>query len=557
MNLITKLNNDTEMFLTLDKYDISDMSTSYTMKNIIESFNAIKGYYEKENLEKVSNLDSYIDFLFLKFITLYSEDLNFILDPYRQQFKEVIEYAKVKINQIEISSVINFIKIHYKDIFEYDQKYISNGIRVLSLNLIINFYNGVKDSEVFEYLIKGNPIFVFDNFESLYKIFKKDDNKLIKELFLEEKSFKELCIYRFEEICILVERFYLGNFKDIAIEIGERIFKYTEHQYNSREKHIYSLQNMIQRAKKSLYILRSENYKTLEIFHRKIEKEVEEYLMENGQELKYEISTDAYYKLMEDLDKKGFDYFTKYMTITHWQNSESLWYSRLEKEAKSYQASMIDFVGNSFNTNDYFTYGKVNVIDLLINSNSMALFYWFKDEDKANEFIISFKLVIDCIFDILEYDTKFDNLDSDIVAIGTILYDKNVEKSNIFYQIQSMYIISFLEKILRLIYICIEKDAFFDKAKITLGVTLGTSEKYDRKLDNIIGEHHHRWTRYYFLYEDKDVGHDLRNRLAHLRDISVDEITLPVFIKIVWITISTINSIFVNLINNREEEESL
>ncbi|SEP93281.1 hypothetical protein SAMN05216232_1362 [Virgibacillus subterraneus] len=557
MSLLSKLYDEKRVLINLEKYELSDLSTSNTIRDLIDNFFVIERYYKTTNFDTLSNLTDYIDFIFLKYITRYSDDSDYLHEPYKTQLKELIAYTEKKINKVENSSLIQFINDYYIDIFEYDQKYHKYGLRKMTLDLIIKFYNGVKYSGVLEYLIQEHPIFIYDNFNKLLKVFKKENGNLLKLLLLDEKNFNKLCEYRFENICDTAE--WLNNVnKEIALELGKKILSYIDNQYFKKEQSIYYLQKLLHRAIKTLYLLRIEGAKSVENYIRLIDKEVEEYLTEHGQQFQYEISTEVYDKFMSELDKKGVGEFSKYMAITHWIDTNNLWYSRLEKRAKEYKSSLIDYVGSSFETNSYFTVGKLNTIDILINSNSMALFYWFRDDKRIEEFKKSVNTVLECIFAELNYDTKYDSLEDDVNALITILSDinKNINE-DVFYHIKSIFVISFLEKILRMIYLCIDEDAFFDKSKITLGTTIGNSKNSTSVLCDLIGEHHHRWTRYYFLTEDQGIGFDLRNRLAHLRDIRMGEINLPIFIKIVWLTISTLNSIFVNLVNNKDKYEGL
>src|SRR5690606_9263 len=138
---------------------------------------------------------------------------------------------------------------------------------------------------------------------------------------------------------------------------------------------------------------------------------------------------------------------------------------------------------------------KFRAMDLLITSHSMSLFYWFRNPNRVNEFRDSLKMVIDSIFEVLNYDTKYDDVDTDIDALIAILCDNRDTGKAVFYHMKAMFVITFLEKVLRLIYICIEENAFFERSRITLGTILGTSSNNVGVLDNIIGEHHHRWTR--------------------------------------------------------------
>lgn len=550
MNFISSLYDEKKVLITLEKYDISDLSTPHTIRTIIDNFEEMKSYYEKKSFGCIDDINDYIDVLFLKFVTLYNEDSDYLLEPYKGQLKQVIKYSASKLNQVNNSSLVKFIASSYKDIFRYNNKYFKSGVKDLTIQLIIKFYNVLKNSGILEYMIREMPIFVYDKFSALSNILKDNNGELMRCLLLDDDNFEKLCAYRFENICETVERLYQSNFRDIACELGDKIYRYIENQFNSGTQHVYYLQTIIHRANKTLYFIRSEHSRQIENYLRRINEEAEKFLLENGQEFHFELSTASYDNLMEELDKMGSDYFTKYMTITHRQNAHNLWCSILEEEAKRYEPSLVDLVRTPFNSNQYFTYGKFRAMDLLITSHSMSLFYWFRNPNRVNEFRDSLKMVIDSIFEVLSYDTKYDDLDKDIDALIAILCDNRDTGKAVFYHMKAMFVITFLEKVLRLIYICIEENAFFERSRITLGTILGTSSNNVGVLDNIIGEHHHRWTRYYFLHEDRDVGLNYRNRLAHSIDISVGEITLPVFMKIVWLTLSTINSIFVNLINN-------
>jgi hypothetical protein len=560
MSFILKLNTEKKnMLLTLEKYDLSDLSTSQSIRTLLDCIEEIKIYYgKKQYINKINDIDEYIDFLFLKYICLYEDDLDHLLDPHRSQLEEVIDFARLIIGQIDKSVIIKYIKVNYVRIFSYDEGYLRSGVRKISLDFIIDFYGGLKESGLFEYLVHEEPIFVFDNYESLSKILKKDSLYLLRELFFYKLNFEKLSVYRFEDICDLTEKLYKDNFVELSENLGNEIFAYISTQLERKEQHIYGIQKMLYKANRTLYLVKSEHSKKMDNMIRKIDEKVNEALLENGKEFSYEVSTNAYNKLMIELEEKGFDTFTKFMTISHWQDIDTgLWYSRLEKSVREYQQSLVDFVSTSRGTNSYFTYGKQMTTDIQITVNSMSLFYWFKDEAKIKDFQSSFKIVIDSIFEVFEYDTKYEGLDGDIDAVIIILSDESRETGKeVFNHMKAMFLISFLEKVLRLVYVCVDEDAFYKKSLITLGTTLGSSQNNYNKLKNIIGEHHLKWTRYYLLTDDSEVGKDYRNRIAHLRGISVGEITYPELFKIAWLVISTINSILVNIVNNIEETDN-
>ncbi|MGG3006855.1 hypothetical protein, partial [Geobacillus stearothermophilus] len=101
MNFISSLYDEKKVLITLEKYDISDLSTPHTIRTIIDNFEEMKSYYEKKSFGCIDDINDYIDVLFLKFVTLYNEDSDYLLEPYKGQLKQVIKYSASKLNQPE------------------------------------------------------------------------------------------------------------------------------------------------------------------------------------------------------------------------------------------------------------------------------------------------------------------------------------------------------------------------------------------------------------------------------------------------------------------------
>ncbi len=111
MNFISSLYDEKKVLITLEKYDISDLSTPHTIRTIIDNFEEMKSYYEKKSFGCIDDINDYIDVLFLKFVTLYNEDSDYLLEPYKGQLKQVIKYSASKLNQVNNSSLVKFIAI--------------------------------------------------------------------------------------------------------------------------------------------------------------------------------------------------------------------------------------------------------------------------------------------------------------------------------------------------------------------------------------------------------------------------------------------------------------
>ena len=184
--------------------------------------------------------------------------------------------------------------------------------------------------------------------------------------------------------------------------------------------------------------------------------------MVTGHEFKYELSSKPYDNWMTE--NEGVFSLSRFLTISHSKDKEGLWQSHIDIESLKFKPSVIDLFSSSIGTNKYFSPSRIRTFEIHIASFSMALFYWLKNEKLINEFKKMFTFVIESIFELLDYNVEFENLSEDIEAIVQILSDKAEEKSSgIYLHMKAMFIISFLEKILRLVYSALDEKIFFEK----------------------------------------------------------------------------------------------
>lgn len=178
----------------------------------------------------------------------------------------------------------------------------------------------------------------------------------------------------------------------------------------------------------------------------------------------------------------------------------------------------------------------------------MGIYYWIKDDEKNLDFNRNLFLIIEMIFKELNYDISFKKIDSDVERFAEVVKSAKSKKSQ--FHSELLFVISFLEKILRLIYLAIDEEKYFSKDKITLG-TIFKSNDYDNHIFcKLIGYNQYRIIRYYLLNDTKGVGYEYRNRLSHFRDIDIRKIDSSIFLKTVWLIITCINSIFISLMND-------
>ncbi|PAB61343.1 DUF4209 domain-containing protein [Anaeromicrobium sediminis] len=552
MNIVVKLNTKENTIFTLENYGVSDMSTPDTIKSLIKNSDFITHYYMEKKICKINNINEFIDYLFLVFINSYENCVEYILDPYKKEFEKFLSFATSRMVLYSKSCIINYIRNHYKEIFSYEDEYIEHGLHELTLKFFIEYNKGIINSGIMDYLIENKPIFVFDNLDKLYSIIKKYDNEYLKKLFTSETCFQELSKYRFNDVCNFSVYLYKNNSKELVKDIEDKIYTYCMQQLSNIErKHVYNVQLILNEAQKTLVKIKSKYAPVLASKLDNITNKASDYLREHGQVHEYELSSKPYYDWMKKLDDKNVDTFSKYMTISHDISSKTeLWESRLQKDAENYKPSIVDLVSTSVSTNDYFSYGKIKTVDLKINYYMMSLYYWV-DQQRSQEFIHTMISVIESIYSEIGFHYNEEDIVKDVIQLKAALIDAlDKNENNYLSHMTAFFTISFLEKILRNIYCQLKDDGFFLTSSTTLGSMLGKNDNVDSKMEKIIGTDHIKWIRYYFLSDGDSIGENLRNRIAHFKDIRIGDIQTPQLIKIVWLVVSTINSILINIMNN-------
>jgi len=185
LNIIKKLESKFDIKFNLVKYDVSDLSTGHTIKNIIENSKEIISYYNNDFSYQINSVDEYIDFLFLKYLTLHEDCSNYIFEEYKDNFEKTISFAKKKLDSFNNRKIIKFLQNNYRLIFSYDQSsFLKEGIDSLTLNYFLKFNKGLINSGIVDYLIENRALFLFDNLEKIENILKSYDEEALKKLIL-------------------------------------------------------------------------------------------------------------------------------------------------------------------------------------------------------------------------------------------------------------------------------------------------------------------------------------------------------------------------------------
>lgn len=255
--------------------------------------------------------------------------------------------------------------------------------------------------------------------------------------------------------------------------------------------------------------------------------------------IEFRISSKEYLDYLERLRSKNISSNMQHLTITHL--SEGKFISKLENHSKNYKKSLMDFASSNIKTNDIFTAGKIFYIDNYLLQECVNLTVWLCDKNRK-EFINNLLNIVKQNYINLSINILQEEVDNDLEALNYSLTDIfSLEKNHSYnYFTCTFFIISLLEKILRNIYIKIEKDGFFNSSSATYGLILKSNE-----MSKLIGKETINWLKYY-LIGDEEVGENYRNRIAHFTKIKINDISQIDLLKILYLFVVTVNSIFIN-----------
>lgn len=543
MNILKFLSK--ECHFTLVNYGPNDLSTGYNIRKLMDNSKEITSYYTAKEKTVINDIDDYIDLLFLDFVKSFDEFVDIIKPPHNATIKNIINNASAFRLDYKNKQIITFINERYDEIFPYKDKYIRKGLKERTLEYILKFNKGLDFEKITNYLLQQHIIFFIDNIESIYPIIKKHSKGLIKNLFDENVPFYKLVNYRFEDMCKLCINFYRLNEIRLSQRLANKLYSILKIEYNSflEEEQPYGLVNNFKIITRTLKIIKNKNYyESKEIFHR-LEQLSNDFLENHGQVHKYEISNKEYINLIEKTEAAKLHDMDKVFLLSHRFDSNRLWASVLEEFNNQIEPSIIDMASSPTDTNDYFTLSRQQMNYEFIDKQSVNVAYWLT-EDKIDGFfsvlIFNVQVLSSELRLTLELAEEMNYLQS---AIATIYESDNTRQDILIYN-TTFYVITLIERILRELFVYFEEDAIFNIEQHTMSKLLDEKSP----IVKIVGQHQVNWLRFFLLKRD-NIGFDLRNRIAHMRDISISNFNIFDLYRMLWFLTSTINSILINSIN--------
>lgn len=517
------------------------MSTSYSLKNLLENKEFILQYYKNDFKNDLGDINDFINYIFLKIMLEFKECSDLLKNDAKKELNELLEELNIINKNILVRNLIKFLKDNYNNVF-YNKcnEFISYDVKIWYVKLSLN-YPEVFDEIIIKKLIDDETILIFDYYSNIKKRLSKN---LKKKLFLEKESLEKILKYRSTEFF----KFILPGFEEnLKIEVLNKLYNiYSDRSELFFEKKEQSIGWIILQDLELLYPIyyKSKNYFSKEILEKK--KKVSSMLStlliesETIKSKDFIVSSKTYSEYLNILRNKNIDSNVQHLTITHFFEKKII--SKLEFCSKNYKKSFIDFGSSNIPNNDFFSTGKILEIDNFIFQEYTNLTVWLYDADNRKYFFDNLLQIVKQNYANLLINISETEIDDDFEALNYCLTDifNSKKNHNYNYFTSVFFVISLLEKILRNIYIKVEKDGFFNSSSATYSLILKSENM--RKL---IGNETIKWLKYYLIGEE-EVGINYRNRIAHFTKIKIGDVSEMDLLKILYLFILTVNSIFVN-----------
>lgn len=498
------------------------------VKRLRDSSKAIIKYFKQKKITNFS-ADDLIDYAVCKYILEIVDNQNEI-----NELKEFI--TKVVLNKYEVKPIVKYIEENYLHI----RKLTKNT--QLQIILIQEMIDEIKNKNIkqvsISQIFKVYPVDFFDKIDYFYY---KNKNTIFKTLY-KKQVIGKLVEFRLGKLLVFIRKnknelknnkYYSKIIENLieSIECQQDIYRKTEEYLQL----IYLLEEL-----KDVRVTKlKEKYKLLL-------KEKLKYIEKNGIKIENKIDmTEEYNKIDKMMQDINVDEKIKLIRcfLTKNKNRYEILLNRLEEIKPPITDILIT------NCHSYYRPFKKMCFENIYLKTTMSVFFYSYikncEYNKLEEIISNLikDIYVYIIFEKENIDTYKQESKNIVLTIKRHIESKENIKFDSY--VNSFYLINFLEKTLRDIFIkaCLNRNIYVENC--TLKDIF--DENYNKNLRNMLGQTLYRWLKYYLYHdnEEKDgfiieEGMDIRNNIAHKKYIITEnfngtyEVLLYLTMNLLW-----------------------
>lgn len=530
-----------DIYISLHHSSFNDAFLYFDISEAI-THSAIISSSISETTPAVTCLDDLLDYFALKRIASFSEFLASIEDETnRQTIRNLSDDADKVAKQYSIGAIIKYINIAYESLFGKSEDVETEKLQDIFFPLIefcIKYQSGINDT-VFLFLAEHKWFIYISYYDEVKK-------KLLVSEVLFDKVFStnnvlNLIRSRCKELLVIAKSIGESSADEkIKNNINERIFDcVVDIMGKVTERDIIAYSDSIRRIRRYFSEISFDQGKLaqFEEIHDQFEKKLNDWMDKNGSVFSQSIPSD----MADKLFNSKAEWITKLLLTTHsYKNGK---FTSQFTHTPTQDTPLVDLVSHNIDTDDYFTYSKQQQIQITGCIGSALVLQTFSNEKYLNDITSWFGVVLGAIAEHCKFDAE--DLFTDFWAIiQSIQFVDAAKKKQVEGYGESLIygscvlVVACIEKLLRLTY-KFENQIVLSDELIQLKGLLSNPT-----ISGILTEDLMKGIGFY-LSRYGYVGLNYRNRLAHLSDIKINEISNTLPHTFFYLYMCVINSIFI------------
>ena len=496
-----------------------------------------------ETIPNISCMEDLLNYFAIKRIESFADSLITIEDETNQEtIKKLTEEAGKVAKKYSTGTIIKYINNDYEAIFG------KNGVTEISENMrtaffplvefCIKYQTGIND-KVFLFLAESKWFIYINYYDELKK-------KLLSSWNLFDKVFSSDNILNMvrshcQDLLGIAKSIDESSAEDaIKVAINERIFDCIVDIMNTaKERDTIAYGDSVRRIRRYFSEIKYDQEKLakFEEAHNQFEQKLNDWMDKNSSVFSQSIPSD----IADKIFGSKAEWITKLLLCTHSYKNKKLVSQFSHKPLK--ETPLVDFVSHNIDTDEYFTYSKQQQIQISGGVGAALVLQTYANEQYLNELSDWIGVILGTIAQRCKFDT--DDLFADFSAIiQSIQFVDAARKTHkdgygacLIYG-SCVLIISCIEKLLRWVY-KFENQIVLSDELIQLKGLLSNptiSKVLTEDLMKGIG---------FYLSRYGYVGLNYRNRLAHLSDIKMDEISDTLPHTFFYLYMCVINGVFI------------
>lgn len=543
------------IYITLNRNTFKDAYLYFDLSEAItHSEKIIFGISQTQ--PTIANFDDLLNFFAIKKIQSFSESLTAIKDETnRKIIRKLSDAATTVAKQYSIGDIIKYTNSKYESLFakkQNDETELSKDTQAIFFPLVefcIKYQNGIDES-VFMFLAENHWFIYINYYDDLKKQFLASW-ELFNKVFMAE-NILTLIRSRCQELLAIAKSIGESAADDkIKNSINERIFNCIINIMNtSKERDTIAYGDCVRRIRRYFSEIKFDQQKLalFEEAHVRFDKKLNDWMDSNGSVFSHNIPSD----IANQIFTSEAQWLTKLLMCTH-SLKEGKCVSRFTFDPPK-DTPLVDFVSHNIDTDEYFTYSRQQEIQILGSVGTAFVLQTFVNEQYLKDITDWIAIVLGTIADHCKLDP--DDLFADLSAIiqSIQFVDAARHKQATGYGACLIYgacvlIITCIEKLLRLVY-KFENNIVLSDELIQLKALLSNPI-----ISNVLTEDLMKATGFY-LSRYGYVGLNYRNRLAHLSDIKMDEISDTLPHTFFFLYMSVVNGIFIHYCTDSKKSVS-